>query len=327
MTLAAKFDFDGADGSTTLTDGATPANTGTCFGTTALSTTQPAQGSASLRLPGGAGNYATITGGTELLMDGDFTVTFRLRKDANGSSQTPFCLTDGSVYLSAIGSGDGFDWAVSGVTGLVGRGFTAPGEWVPVGIVRKGAKYKFFWYGFLAAMANGSSATIDMRSITLGRYAPNANQPFAGNIDKLQIDKGVALYDYSYNPDTLASTDATPTGRLISQALRRTAFSPEQAAGKIVSVNVAKDVYFGGKGRVSGTVKVKGAPNFPKYARVWLIDQRSGLLVREQWSNATTGAYSFDYLNLSLRYTVLTFDHTGAFRAVVADNLTADPMP
>ena len=56
-------------------------------------------------------------------------------------------------------------------------------------------------------------------------------------------------------------------------------------------------------------------PDFLKYASVWLIDQRSGLLVREQWSNATTGAYSFDYIDHLQRYTVLTFDHTGAFRS------------
>jgi hypothetical protein len=47
---------------------------------------------------------------------------------------------------------------------------------------------------------------------------------------------------------------------------------------------------FAGRGRISGTVKDKGTPNMPVRRRVRLYQDRDGLLVRETWSDATTGA-------------------------------------
>lgn len=48
--------------------------------------------------------------------------------------------------------------------------------------------------------------------------------------------------------------------------------------------------------------------------------------MRETWSDATTGAYSFTGLRLTAYY-VVSFDHTNTFAAVIADNLTPEPMP
>ena len=36
--------------------------------------------------------------------------------------------------------------------------------------------------------------------------------------------------------------------------------------------------------------------------------------------------YVFDRIDPTLRYTVLSYDHTNAYRAVVADNLVPEPM-
>ncbi len=81
-----------------------------------------------------------------------------------------------------------------------------------------------------------------------------------------------------------------------------------------------RNIYQGGRGRVSGTVKEKGTPtNTPLRRRVRLFDEATTLLVREAWSDPITGVYSFDYVDLAARYTVLSYDHTGAYRAVVAD--------
>lgn len=79
-----------------------------------------------------------------------------------------------------------------------------------------------------------------------------------------------------------------------------------------------------GIGRVSGTVKETGSPNAPVYRRVRLIRDVDGLLIREQWSNPTTGAYQFDYVDERQKYSVLSYDQNHNFRAVVADNLTPD---
>lgn len=87
------------------------------------------------------------------------------------------------------------------------------------------------------------------------------------------------------------------------------------------------DVEHGGRGRVSGTVKVKGTPDYAVRRRVRLIRDRDGKLIREMWSDATTGAYQFDYVDERERYTVLAYDYTQAFRAVVADNLTPEIIP
>ena len=74
-----------------------------------------------------------------------------------------------------------------------------------------------------------------------------------------------------------------------------------------------------GIGRVAGTVKEKGTPDAPVYRKVRLIREKDGLQMREVWSHPVTGAYSFDHVDELQKFTVLSYDHTGAFRAVVAD--------
>lgn len=83
----------------------------------------------------------------------------------------------------------------------------------------------------------------------------------------------------------------------------------------------------GGNGRIRGTVAEKGSPNAPVHRKVRLFHEASGVLVSEVWSDATTGAYSFDNIDMSpQKYTVLSYDHTGAFRAVVADGQIPEVM-
>lgn len=82
-----------------------------------------------------------------------------------------------------------------------------------------------------------------------------------------------------------------------------------------------------GKGRVAGTVKEKGTPNVPVYRKVRLIRERDGLQMRELWSHPVTGVYSFDYVDELQLFTVLSYDHTGAFRAVVASGIAPELIP
>ena len=85
-----------------------------------------------------------------------------------------------------------------------------------------------------------------------------------------------------------------------------------------------RDFEFGGSGRIAGTVKEDGSPDVPVKRRVRLHRERDGLLVREVWSDPVTGAYSFDYIDATKRYTVIAYDHTGAFEAVVAAGVVPD---
>lgn len=83
----------------------------------------------------------------------------------------------------------------------------------------------------------------------------------------------------------------------------------------------------GGAGRIAGTVKNAGTPDFPVWRRVRLLYRRDGRLVREVWSDPATGAYSFDYINPAYTYTVIAYDHTGQYNAEISDDITPEPMP
>jgi len=86
--------------------------------------------------------------------------------------------------------------------------------------------------------------------------------------------------------------------------------------------------YYHGRHRLTGTVKEKGvAVDLPVSRRVLLLDERANFVVRETWSDAVTGAYLFEYINPAVRYLVISYDYKQNFRAAVADNLTAEPMP
>ena len=87
------------------------------------------------------------------------------------------------------------------------------------------------------------------------------------------------------------------------------------------------DTFDGGAYRITGTTKNKATPSdIPVARRVRLHEQISGRIVRETWSDATTGAYSFTGIRLTTYY-VVSFDHTNTFGGVIADNLTPEPMP
>lgn len=84
---------------------------------------------------------------------------------------------------------------------------------------------------------------------------------------------------------------------------------------------------FGGAGRISGDVVRYVPPDEPVWRRVRLFTRRDGRLVREVWSDPITGAYSFDYINPDLEYTLVAYDHTGAYQAVISDNPVVDIIP
>jgi len=83
---------------------------------------------------------------------------------------------------------------------------------------------------------------------------------------------------------------------------------------------------YSGFGHISGTVLVKGTPDAPTVRNVRLHRQLDGVAVAERFS-AADGTYSFDHIDATLRYHVVAFDYEHNFRAVIADNLTPDPMP
>ena len=113
-----------------------------------------------------------------------------------------------------------------------------------------------------------------------------------------------------------------PARLLGGGALQKMAFAP----GILI-----RDIYCGGAGFVAGTVKErpKGAPEgseVPVWRRVRLYDERRGACIAETWSDATTGAYRFDCIDMGRIYTVLSYDHNGQFVAVAANGLVPERM-
>lgn len=74
-----------------------------------------------------------------------------------------------------------------------------------------------------------------------------------------------------------------------------------------------------------GTTKRTGTPDAPTRVRVALFDQPSGRMLREMWSDETTGAYQFHQLRAGT-YFVVTFDHTGAYNGETTTDIVV-PAP
>ncbi len=83
--------------------------------------------------------------------------------------------------------------------------------------------------------------------------------------------------------------------------------------------------YLWGKGRITGTVKV--TPATPVARRVVLLREPGLQVVTETVSNPATGEYVFDRINPAVTYTVVSYDHTGQYRAVIADNQAPELIP
>lgn len=100
------------------------------------------------------------------------------------------------------------------------------------------------------------------------------------------------------------------------------------SGGKVVgAVLRSGDRLHGGAGRIVGTVEEKGSPNAPLRRKVRLHRDVDGLPVRETWSDAKTGAYTFADINPAYTYTAIAYDYTRNYRAVIADGLAPEVMP
>ena len=96
---------------------------------------------------------------------------------------------------------------------------------------------------------------------------------------------------------------------------------------KLLALQKLGDYIHGGKGFITGTVEEKATPNIPLRRRVRLHRDVDGMMVRETWSDAVTGAYTFTDINPAYTYHAIAFDYARNYRAVIADNLTPEVAP
>lgn len=106
-----------------------------------------------------------------------------------------------------------------------------------------------------------------------------------------------------------------------------TPYRPITTAG-LPAAKSWRDMVYAGNYTVSGTVKQDGDPvDMPLHRKVSLLYATSWTLIRETWSDPVTGAYAFLSIDNKYEYTVVSVDYEQNFRAVIADRITADPMP
>ena len=134
-------------------------------------------------------------------------------------------------------------------------------------------------------------------------------------------------------PSTLGTAPSLQRRGLKVKAMRRVLVPEHATALKfkhrgLRRLTALRNHYYQGKYRITGTVKEKGPQvDVPVSRRVLLLDERANFVVRETWSDAVTGAYTFNHINPEIQYLVISYDYKQNFRAAVADNLTAEPMP
>mgnify|MGYP000862448990 CR=1 FL=1 len=250
------------------------------------------------------------------------------------------------IRLIMVGANDSYGTFFVGLTssggvcfGIAAGGTNATGNWSNAFVLNQ-------WNDVLFTMFDGR-AMISVNRVLVawqdGQYVPSAGIPkrvqiggdnsgdssvdhrFQGYLADLEIQLrhgrqppampptvpfadtlGIGIADARHGP-IAALRVARPDIRILPSALS----------------TLALDVEHGGRGRVAGTTKNVGAPDYPVSRRVRLLRKRDGLLARECWSDAG-GNYLFDKVRHDREYVVMAHDHTGLYNAVVADTVTPE---
>lgn len=214
--------------------------------------------------------------------------------------------------------------------------------WTHVAICRSGSTITMYINGVAQTQTATNSSTLSQGNMCRFGVAYNnaTTTGYSGFLDDFRITKGLARYTANFTPPTLelpAGEFGSANGNdvlLLAQsryALQGVSFLGSQDLGA-VSYKPSLDSYAndredGGLYRVAGTVKEKSLPaNVPLRRKVRLHREIDGRLIREMWSDATTGAYSFDYIRGDAKYFVVSFDYSQTYRAVIADNVTPELM-
>ncbi len=331
---------DGTDGSTTITDDSPLGLTVTVSGNARIRTAESKFGGAAMYFDG-TGDFMTAAANAGLQMQtGDYTIECNIYPEVSGAYQRILSSTLGTfsgdtVVLRLNNTGALFAYAGSG-SGIVGAS-PALNTWSHIALVRKDGTATLFLNG----VPQGTSPTatgIEYLQYIGGYFTGNPAAPeyFTGYIDEVRITKGFARYTDAFDPPIAEHPDEAFTSTLADRKLTSagasltvTEYNMSGATQvRIASVVPAVDPSDGGVYHVVGTVKEKNLPtNTPLHRRVRLIGERDGRFLRETWSDATTGEYEFKNVRGDITYTVVSYDHTTLYRAVIADNLLAELMP
>jgi hypothetical protein len=279
---------------------------------------------------------------------GDFTIETWLYKKADCPLSSRLWNPDADAFtnvslsinasgaLEAFLSVSGASWAYS----FTSIAALSNNRWYHIALVRSG--------GNLFAFIDGAKTTLSAALGTAVLYNQTAYpfvvggqtsvaRRFFGHLDQFRISKGLARYTAAFavpsspfvSNGTLAidtSAKAYPT-QVLPSVQQPGAEDVGGFAKQILPVCASADTQDGGLYKVVGTVYQKNAPaDLPVHRRVVLFDERSSRPIRETWSDPVSGAYSFTGIAGDRKYTAVAYDHSGAFRAVIADGQTAELM-
>ena len=194
--------FDGADGSTTITDqiGSRP---WVVSGATVLSTTNPKFGSACLSVPT-SGKAISSVSAADAFGTGDFTVEFWIRPTSWGTNliyDTRTAATEvcPSIYYTA----GTLRYYVNGADRITGDS-VATGAYAHIALARSGTSTKLFIDGVQTGSTYSDSNNYVNDRMTWGDASYTAGNSIDGRIDEARITKGVARYTGTFTPPTAA---------------------------------------------------------------------------------------------------------------------------
>lgn len=336
---------NGANGSQNIVDSGAVPKTITVYGDAKISTAQSKYNGSSLYFDG-SGDWVTTPNVSAFNFSSsstEFTIRGWLRPAGLGTFRG---------FIGARQNNVGHGWCLylnsSGYlnTGsvIVGNGYTnrqlhssqfALDTWTYFALVKTASGYTAFVNGIAGSLLalTGGFDYQSAQPLIVGALGSQGELPFFGYIQDLCIDS-VALYTSDFTPPSAPILDPVPQDAtpLRPRIPGHPLFVGASAVGdtQIIApaAPVVIDVEDGGVYRVAGTVKEKALPaNTPLDRKVRLHREPDGRPIRETWSDAATGAYTFDYIRGDATYYVTAFDYQHNYRAVIADNLTPEKMP
>lgn len=161
------------------------------------------------------------------------------------------------------------------------------------------------------------STAVEIDGVVLGSLATAARYPLtvfftgsdtAGGTDYVTI-KGLGTSKFTAN--SLSSIIALQNPKVLARPV-------------VTAQDYGID---GGRGIITDTVKTSSTPsNIPTFARVRLMRDMDGKVVRETWSDPVTGVYTFKYFSENGSYSVIAIHPAATYRAVIADRITPGIM-
>lgn len=247
---------------------------------------------------------------------------FEFGTDINNRFSVFFNVATASVMMYAMAGGTG-SVVMTAKEDIRGR-------WVHMEVSREGGLWTIFIDGEPRAHTVSANIPSGNLQLSIGRHFLDANASafyMRGAIDEFSVVMGTTLHRMGFTPPASAYSDSPAAAPIaLSGPLRRLGSpAPSVAPQFLDGTAKVRDLYHGGRGRITATVKEKSSPaNLPLRRKVWLMRERDAQVVRETWSDAITGSYTFDNIDEAQTYSVLAFDHLRNYRAVIADNLTPE---